>query len=963
MDGMQHVRFMRYAFCVWVGLAAPATAMADSPSVEFEQTVVSHAGHLQTPFDKIPDFAGTPTIFSVKNGVWTDPGVWSQGRLPGPSDVVLIRHRVVYNSVSSVVHTLAIDAGGAWVCALTQSTKLSVGTLLNKPGGNLECGTAAAPLPAAYKAEIVIRDLPLQTSPNTTGVYDPGQYGTGILAVDAAVHMHGSPVTTFLRLAAEPLAGSRTLTLTQAPSGWRAGDQLVLPDTRQLVGADYAPRPNGNTDNIRRRISQSESATIQSIAGATITLVAPLGFDHKGARDPDGQLQFLPHVGHLSRNITIRSENPTGTRGHVLLTRISDLDIRFVGFEDLGRTTEAMIDSTTYDVNGVVTHLGTNQIGRYPFHIHHVPGLCPAQTYQFMVLGNVVRRARKWSMTVHGSHYGLVQDNVVFDATGAGIVTEDGSETGNVFDHNFIVKVENGTRLVDPIEITGGSDPFGRKGNGFWFRGIANIVRNNVVADTREGINYSPGSAESGPTSTLNDIKVPLYPCADTSVAGQFTTQQLLRTYNKEVSNNEIYSTSQFGFGTWFTEMPTTGRVPFKKTTIWHFAGTAGLYHRYWNGSEDGLTILNEGGAGLAVAQDNYHRTGMAMYSEIRNLNIQGVNTIFNKLGQLALGPVWLFQDGLFRSVNGFALNSAGQANMSSAFTFRNLRFQPLPGQPLKAFTLTTNGNDINNHAKTFLVYGYQGNANDNLRVYYTNQAPSAPAPPPNISAYLGGGCPTGLTNQQCWNVYQNAMYQALAACSATRPEMTGAFVCPVSATPPPPTPTPTPTPIPPTPPSTPKPTPPPTPKPTPPPTPTPSPVPVPDKPKSTPTGPTAGSSTAPVTITPPPAPAPTTSATPVTLEVECTASVFEITSSATLVFARAPTDPTQRLFVCSGLFTPEAEGVMTMSWLGWTSNVAAHREVQIPTGLVPVGQGLTLKWTSTGRVRGWISVRVTTTQ
>ena len=337
-------------------------------------------------------------------------------------------------------------------------------------------------------------------------------------------------------------------------------------------------------------------------------------------------------------------------------------------------------------------------------------------------------------------------------------------------------------RLVDPLEITGGSDPFGRKGNGFWFRGIANIVRNNVAADTREGINYSPGSAESGPNSTLNDIKVPNFPCADTSVAGQFKAQQLIRTYNKEFVGNEVYSTSQFGFGTWFTEMPTTGRVPFRNTTIWHFAGTAGLYHRYWNGSEDGLVILNEGGVGLAIAQDNFHRTGMATYSEIRNANIQGVETIFNKLGQLALGPEWLFQDGLFRSVSGFALNGGGQANTPSAFTFRNLRFQPLPGRPLKAFTLSMNGSDQNNYPKTFRVYAYQGNANDNFRVFYAAQAPDAPAPPPTISAYSGGGCPAGLTNQQCWDARKTATFQELAACSTTRQEFVAGLVCSIAA-------------------------------------------------------------------------------------------------------------------------------------------------------------------------------------
>ena len=45
----------------------------------------------------------------------------------------------------------------------------------------------------------------------------------------------------------------------------------------------------------------------------------------------------------------------------------------------------------------------------------------------------------KWGPTIHGTHYGIVQDSVVYNVAGAGIVTEDGSESGNVFDHNFVV--------------------------------------------------------------------------------------------------------------------------------------------------------------------------------------------------------------------------------------------------------------------------------------------------------------------------------------------------------------------------------------------------------------------------------------------------------------------------------------------------------------------------------------------
>ena len=47
----------------------------------------------------------------------------------------------------------------------------------------------------------------------------------------------------------------------------------------------------------------------------------PSQFEHPGTTDEngDGRPDYLPHVANLTRNVVIRSENRTGTRGHVLL--------------------------------------------------------------------------------------------------------------------------------------------------------------------------------------------------------------------------------------------------------------------------------------------------------------------------------------------------------------------------------------------------------------------------------------------------------------------------------------------------------------------------------------------------------------------------------------------------------------------------------------------------------------------
>ncbi len=164
-------------------------------------------------------------------------------------------------------------------------------------------------------------------------------------------------------------------------------------------------------------VPQVETPQVIVTSSDTVTIQPALKFDHRGAREMDGTLRFLPHVGNLTRSIRIRSENPTGTRWHVIFVDRADVDIRYVSFVNLGRTTTEPLSSS-------------NLIGRYPLHIHHVFGPTSPQPngYQFTLIGNVIEGGSKWGITVHNSHFGLIQDNVVYNTGGAGIMTEDGSE-------------------------------------------------------------------------------------------------------------------------------------------------------------------------------------------------------------------------------------------------------------------------------------------------------------------------------------------------------------------------------------------------------------------------------------------------------------------------------------------------------------------------------------------------------
>src|SRR5262249_48219354 len=153
------------------------------------------------------------------------------------------------------------------------STQLLVTNMEVLEGGELRVGTVANPVADNVTAQIVIRNVPLDTTD------DPEQFGNGLIAV-GKVSMHGTIKDSDVRLATEPHVGQTTVTLETAPTGWKVGDKLTFPDSKQWAIETYAYSPS------------YEDATIAGISpdGKTITLTAPLQFDHPGARNGDDVL-------------------------------------------------------------------------------------------------------------------------------------------------------------------------------------------------------------------------------------------------------------------------------------------------------------------------------------------------------------------------------------------------------------------------------------------------------------------------------------------------------------------------------------------------------------------------------------------------------------------------------------------------------------------------------------------------
>ncbi len=764
----------------WAGLAivVVATGFFLTASIRSAYAAVLPSA-LVMGTDHIPDFSldGTKTqVVAQKSGSWSDPTVWSGGVLPSSTNIVIIPigQTVTYDTTSGVAYTVSIN--GTLKFRTDINTKLTVTNLQVMPTGYLEIGTVTNPVNPSVNAEVVIADTAIDPS------IDPEQWGTGFLSF-GKVRINGAIKSpTFLRVATEPMAGQNTITLAQAPTGWNVGDRVFIPDTRHLKTSEvkagtpfFALKP------------QWEEFTIQGISGNVITLSSSLVYNHKGARDVAGNIDFLPHIGNLTRNVTFRSANPSGTRGHMAMIHMADADIRYATFKDMGRT--------TYDP----LVIGINQKGRYALHMHHDMGpMSPtANGYQFTLIGNAVDGGSsvhkfKWGITVHDSHFGLIQDNVVYNMAGAGIMTEDGNETMNVFDHNFVARVagtgDNGN---------GRGTEFGYEGAGIWLRGPNNIVRNNVVANfVNNGIAYFH--------IYLGNVRVPNYKGADTTVAGQFKVVNSYTQTIPEFDNNEIYGSGSVGLTNWWlgSEYGTpkaTSTSVFKNTKIWHVSDRAVYNYPSSNITYDGLTIRGDSTALASVSCCGVGYEGGDYFANnvtFKNIDIQGMRTGMH-ISTWA-GGTQTIENSTLINKNDISMDTMWTSSCDSSWipprltVIKNTKMAVIPGSGGKTIFMNYQPNPVSNLIQKDEVYvvDYNQVAGDNFRVYYNQADPNYIVPQGYYSAQYGAQCVSlmsspvaGLTNTQTFAQYGFAVGGTPATCSdkTTHPEING-ITCPYTS-------------------------------------------------------------------------------------------------------------------------------------------------------------------------------------
>ena len=394
---------------------------------------------------------------TAKSGPWSATATWEGGKVPTNGAKVLIQqgHRVVYDVQSEQV-IRAINIAGALTFAPDKNTRLNVGLIkiqagneyseegfdcdahleTTKPGQTrpaLEVGTAENPIAAQFTA--LIR-LHAQEGMNPDSC-------PAIVCCGGKMEFHGAAMArTWVKLGETAKAEDTSLTLAEPGIGWKAGDLLVITATRRSYGA-------------RNKGPFTEERKIQSIKGATIILDKPLSHDHLGSGEYRGE------VANLSRNVIVESADPEGIRGHTMYHRGSTGSIRFAEFRHLGK-------------KGI--------LGRYSLHFHLVGDTMRGSE----VSGNSIHSSHNRWLTIHGTNYLVVRDNVGYSSLGHGYFLEDGTEVYNLLDRNLAVGAVRGKRMPkQPL-------PFdGNEGAGFWWANSLNsFTRNTAAANDAYGFRF-----------------------------------------------------------------------------------------------------------------------------------------------------------------------------------------------------------------------------------------------------------------------------------------------------------------------------------------------------------------------------------------------------------------------------------------------------------------------------------------
>src|SRR5712691_6462224 len=317
---------------------------------------------------------------------WSDAATWPDKKVPGKDAVVTIGRDmdVVLDVTPPALHGLTINVK----LSFADNKDLELTTEWIMVHGELEIGTEAKP--HTRIATITLTDNVKDEDFGGMGGKDRSD--RGIMLMGGTLNLHGTEKNSWTKLVKTAAVGSNTIEVLDA-GDWKKGEQIVLAST------DFDPH-------------QAEERIIAGISGKVITLDKKLEYMHFGKITFD--VDERGEVGMLSRNILIQASpdaDKTLFGGHIMAMSGSKMFVEGVELNRMGQN----------------MHLA-----RYPIHWHLI-GDAQGQYIKNSAIHDTYSRC----VTVHGTNYVDVENNVTYNNIGHCFFLEDGVEHGNQFVHNL----------------------------------------------------------------------------------------------------------------------------------------------------------------------------------------------------------------------------------------------------------------------------------------------------------------------------------------------------------------------------------------------------------------------------------------------------------------------------------------------------------------------------------------------
>src|SRR5215468_10585268 len=335
--------------------------------------------------------AQSPAATAAKATKWSDPATWPNRKVPVAGDKITIDagKEVVLDVNTPPLHGLTIEGK----LSFADDKDLELTTEWIMVHGELEIGTEAKP--HTKKATITLTDD--VKGEDIGGLGGNNKVDRGIMLMGGTLNLHGPEKSTWTKLSKTAEKGSTSIEVLSA-ADWKAGQEIVLAST------DFDPR-------------QAERRTISAVSGNTITL--------------DKKLDYM-HFGKITFDVDERGEVAMITR-NIKLQASADAEQSFYGGHVM-----AMNNSKMY-VEGVeFNRMGQNlTLARYPIHWHLI-GDADGQYIKNASLHDTYNRC----VTVHGTNFLRVENNVTYNTVGHCFFLEDGIEHGNEFIKNLAIQTK-----------------------------------------------------------------------------------------------------------------------------------------------------------------------------------------------------------------------------------------------------------------------------------------------------------------------------------------------------------------------------------------------------------------------------------------------------------------------------------------------------------------------------------------